>query len=474
MHSRTIPKLSSVAIAPVQLPVSEDPDKAVAIAEDLSRQYTARHAQIMSLKNLITGEGSLTKMIEKFEVHNDLEKDSAQFGELFAAVVPKAQKNQHLRMTDTDLARLLVLVYDDILGLAVIGPLWRCEAISEIMVDSPDRVVVEYKGKLRMTRIKYHDYEHALKSIRDIGIRVSGRTIGPVEPMITAELPGARAALAVAPVVRSGVTMAMRRFPKMMGMADIKAFGALNDEIENFLRTCVFVRANILISGGTSSGKTTFINSLSEFIPPGERVVSIEDAFELSLKNNMWVPMQTKERASADDTVRVGLPEILRHTLRMRPDRILVGEIREHEDAAVLLQAANTGHDGTMTTIHANTADDAVNFRLNYLLRKGQGEMPVDVAAAEIASAIDIVVQVVRERGVRFVKEVSVIDRALLRGPKIMSKMLWQGYLQPPDQPGGKPRPAFKKIGSIPNDTTIALKLEEAVALQKSAQAQGQ
>lgn len=453
----------------LSLPVSPDPAVAVKIAEALTDMYRTKFPQVHAMKNLVASDSSgLPAMIKEFKVYNDIAADDEQFRQFAEAVRPKCSGIPQLALDDASLSRIMTLVYDDLLGLSAIGPLWRCEKISEILVDSYDRVVVEFEGRLRVTRISYHDKDHALKSIREIATRISGRSLGPTDPMITAELPGARAALAVSPIVRSGVNMAMRRFPKMMGMEDIRRLGALDEEMENFLRLCVHVKTNILVSGGTSSGKTTFINSLSEFIPGTERVISIEDAFELSLKNNMWVPMQTKERSSADDTVVIGLPEILRHTLRMRPDRILVGEIREHEDAAVLLQAANTGHDGTMTTIHASSADEAVNYRLNYLLRKGQGDMPIEVAAAEIASAMDLVVQVVRERGVRFVKEISVVDRALLSGSRIVTAPLWQTSLAPPAEPGAKPTPVFRKAGGVPKGTLLYYKLEEFAAEQQS------
>lgn len=447
----------------------EDPVKAVKIAEALAGLYRSKFPQVRTMKNLVASDASgLPAMIKEYKVYNDIAADNAQFQRFAEAVRPLCSEIPELALDDASLSRVMTLVYDDLLGLSAIGPLWRCEKISEILVDAYDQVVVEFNGRLRRTNISFYDKDHALKSIREIATRISGRSLGPTDPMITAELPGARAALAVHPIVRSGVNMAMRRFPKVMGMADIRRFGALNGEMENFLKLCVYVKANILVSGGTSSGKTTFINSLSEFIPDNERVISIEDAFELSLKNSMWVPMQTKERSSADDTVVIGLPEILRHTLRMRPDRILVGEIREHEDAAVLLQAANTGHDGTMTTIHASSADEAVNFRLNYLLRKGQGDMPIEVATAEIASAMDLVVQVVRERGVRFVKEISVVDRALVDGSRIITAPLWKTALSAPDTPGGKQSPVFEKVGGVPRGTLLYYKLEEVAAGQRA------
>jgi pilus assembly protein CpaF len=201
------------------------------------------------------------------------------------------------------------------------------------------------------------------------------------------------------------------------------------------------------------------INALSTFIPHSERVITIEDAYELALDTPHWVALQTKESSSADDEIVISMADLLVTTLRMRPDRIIVGEIREPRGASVMLQAANTGHDGTMTTIHANSADRALNFRMVGFARTGSS-MTAEVAAAEVSSAINLVIQVVRRAGRRFISEIAVVDPSMLHSGLISPVHIFKGELI-----DGKP--SFKRYGAVDGDTEIGMKLEDKGLLGK-------
>lgn len=417
--------------------------------------------KIRHLQRLITAaevRPEVTKAVANMKLPRAYEDSARQLNEFKELVRPFLDEHDEFRNLDAnDTAAIVSVAYWEVIGLSVLYELWWDVSITEIMVDAFDAVTVERGGKLIRTSIRFQDEHHVREIAKRIAKAVSDRDLSPANPLTTAELPGARVALAIDRVVKSGVSISIRKFPPLMGMQDLLGFGALTEEMRDFLAAAVEVRANVLISGGTGTGKTTFINSVSEFIPQNERVITIEDAYELSLKNQHWVAMQSREKSGGDDTVSVTLADLLRATLRMRPDRIVVGEIREAAGAAVMLQAANTGHDGTMTTIHANSAERAVNFRLPGLLRKDKesGGMPQDVAVAEVASAIEIVIQISREHGRRFVKEISVCDVSRLSGSHITLSPIFEGELNTEGVP------TFKRVGSVPADTSMGMKLLE-------------
>ena len=243
-----------------------------------------------------------------------------------------------------------------------------------------------------------------------LALKVSDRAVSRAIPLVTAELPSARVTFAFGAVVKGGLSITIRKFRPLLGLEDLLRYGSLDEAMVAFLSDAVRARAGILVSGGTGTGKTTIVNLLSSFIPDTERVVSIEDAFELKLANTHVVSLQTKEASSLDDTVSVSLSELLRNTLRMRPDRIIVGEIREGAGAMVMLSAASTGHDGTLTTVHANSADGAVNERLPDLIRQSRGGLETETILRSIINAFDLVIHVTRTRdGRRYLSEVSAL-----------------------------------------------------------------
>ena len=338
----------------------------------------------------------------------------------------------------------------------MLGALWRDPSITEIMVDRWNKVTLERDGKLVDTSISFRDPDHANSVARSLALRLSDRAVSRSINLVTAELPSARVQFAYGPVVRGGLSITIRKFRKLLGLEDLLRFRAIDQEMIDFLHAAVVARAGILISGGTGTGKTTIINLLSNFIPTHERVVTIEDAFELRLSNSHVVSLQTKEAASADDSVSVTLADLLRATLRMRPDRIIVGEIREGEGATVMLTAANTGHEGTMTTIHANSADMALNERLVDLVRQSRGSTD-EAILRTIVSAFDIVVQVSRgRRGNRYIAEIALVERASLRDGAIHPHPIFIGE---DDEAGGA---RFRRVGSLGPETVLARKFVDA------------
>jgi pilus assembly protein CpaF len=359
----------------------------------------------------------------------------------------------------SSLSQIIDLAYDELIGISVLGPLWRDDDITEILVDGWNKITIEKDGALQTTGLRFRDKEHARKIARDMALKVSDRALTPASPLVTAELPGARVAFAIDKVVKSDLSISMRKFRPLMDMDGLLRAGALNEEMRDFLSDCIQARANVLVSGGTGTGKTTMINALSTFIPHSERVITIEDAYELALDTPHWVALQTKESSSADDEIVISMADLLVTTLRMRPDRIIVGEIREPRGASVMLQAANTGHDGTMTTIHANSADRALNFRMVGFARTGSS-MTAEVAAAEVSSAINLVIQVVRRAGRRFISEIAVVDPSMLHSGLISPVHIFKGELI-----DGKP--SFKRYGAVNGDTEIGMKLEDKGLLGK-------
>jgi pilus assembly protein CpaF len=427
-----------------------------------SLQYTEQvWGALAGILGLIQTHEKVSRFASKLELTRDAAFDMQQRRELHELLTPVLMTSDYARIPM--LSQLIDLAYDELCGISVLGELWRDDEITEILVDAWDRVTVERNGELLLTNIRFRDEEHARKIARDLALKVSDRALTPATPLVTAELPGARVTFAIGKVVKSGLSISMRKFRPLMQMHNLLGVGALSEEMRAFLADCVRARANIIVSGGTGTGKTTFVNALSEFIPDSERVITIEDAYELKLSNTHWVAMQTKEAASSDDAVVVSMADLLVLTLRMRPDRIIVGEIREPKGAAVMLQAANTGHDGTMSTIHANSADRALNFRLVGLARTG-ANMDPEVAAAEVSSAVNVVIQVERRAKRRYVADISVVDPSMLRGAMIQPVQVFSGRLLEED---GNLVTRFERTGGVSEGTELALKLEDSGLLER-------
>ena len=296
------------------------------------------------------------------------------------------------------------------IGLGPLEYLLERDDITEIMVNGPDQVYVERGGVLYRTDTSFADNNQVLAAIERI-VSPLGRRIDESSPMVDARLPdGSRVNAIIPPLALSGPTVTIRKFSKKpFSAADLIRFGSVSPDIVRFLAVCVAVRKNILISGGTGSGKTTLLNVLSSFLPNRERIVTIEDAAELQLHQEHLVRLESRP-PNVEGRGAVSIRDLVRNALRMRPDRIVVGECRGGE-ALDMLQAMNTGHDGSLTTIHANSPRDALS-RLETLVLMAGFDLPLRAIREQIASAIHIVVQISRERdGSRKIINVSEITK---------------------------------------------------------------
>jgi pilus assembly protein CpaF len=300
-------------------------------------------------------------------------------------------------------------VLDDLLGFGPIQVLLDDADVSEIMVNGPKKVFVEKNGQLTKSSVVFDDDDHVIRIIDRI-ILPLGRRVDWDSPTVDARLPdGSRVNAVVRPVSIDGPSITIRKFRKdKLQVEDLINYGSLSKQMAEFLEACVKARFNVVVSGGTGSGKTTLLNVLSGFIPENERIITIEDAAELQLQQDHVMRMETKS-ANADGLHAVSIRELVKNSLRMRPDRIVVGEVRGGE-ALDMLQAMNTGHDGSLTTVHSNSPRDALS-RLETLVLMAGMDLPLKVVRQQISSAVDLIVQQTRlkdgQRKVTAVTEVA-------------------------------------------------------------------
>jgi pilus assembly protein CpaF len=304
------------------------------------------------------------------------------------------EENHTLPLNLTEREKIFSEILDEVLGLGPLEPFLKDPTVSDILVNAYHQIYVERFGKLEPTDGRFKDDAHLLKIIDKIVSSV-GRRIDESVPMVDARLAdGSRVNAIIPPLALDGPMLSIRRFATIpLEMADLLQNQTLIPQIEQLLTGIVQARLNVLISGGTGSGKTTLLNVLSRFIPESERIVTIEDAAELQLKQTHLVRLETRP-ANIEGKGQIVSRDLVRNSLRMRPDRIIVGEVRGAE-AFDMLQAMNTGHDGSLTTIHANTARDAL-MRLETMVAMANFDIPSEFIRSYIASAINVVVQVSR------------------------------------------------------------------------------
>lgn len=324
-------------------------------------------------------------------------------------LMQQAYTSTRLALPTTLRDQLFHDILDDILGFGPLQPLLDDPEITEVMVNGPNKVYIERRGVLTKTNITLENDDQVLRLIEKI-ILPLGRRIDADSPMVDARLPdGSRVNAVIPPVAIDGPTITIRKFDKgKLTIHQLIQFGSLTQGMSEFIKACVIARLNIVISGGTGSGKTTLLNVLSGFIPDNERIVTIEDAAELKLLQDHVVRMEAKP-ANTEGRNSVSIRDMVRNALRMRPDRIIVGEVRGGE-ALDMLQAMNTGHDGSLTTLHANTARDAIS-RLETMCMMAGMDLPVKVIRQQIASAIDLIIQQSRMRdGARKVTSITEVS----------------------------------------------------------------
>jgi pilus assembly protein CpaF len=297
-------------------------------------------------------------------------------------------------LTREERRQLVREITDDILGYGPLEPLLRDDSVTEVMVNGSDRIYIERNGKIQEAGVTFVDDAHLLRIIDKIVSQV-GRRIDEASPMVDARLPdGSRVNAIIPPLSLRGPTLTIRKFSRdPYTMDDLINFGTLTPKAAHFLAACVQGKLNMLISGGTGTGKTTTLNALSAYVPGDERIVTIEDAAELQLQQEHVITLEARP-ANIEGQGEVKIRELVRNALRMRPDRIIVGEVRGPETLD-MLQAMNTGHEGSLTTIHANAPRDAL-ARLETLVLTAGVDLPLRAIREQVASAFDILVQISR------------------------------------------------------------------------------
>ena len=335
-------------------------------------------------------------------------------------------------------------LFNDIVGLGPLEPLLADPDITEIMVNSYDKVYVEIRGKIEQTDVKFRDNNHVMNIINRIVSSV-GRRIDESSPMVDARLAdGSRVNAVIPPIALSGPSITIRKFSKNpLGVSDLIRFSSVSPQMMAFLEACVKARMNIIVSGGTGSGKTTLLSVLSGFIPENERIVTIEDAAELRLQQRHVITLEARP-ANIEGAGQITIRDLVRNALRMRPDRIVVGEVRSGETPD-MLQAMNTGHDGSLTTAHANSPRDLMSRLETMVLMSGM-DMPVTAIREQVASALNLIVHQARMRdGSR--KIVSITEVVGMEGDTITLQDI---YVYKPAGVGGSMRDAFIATGTRP------------------------
>ena len=327
----------------------------------------------------------INELDPKLDLTNQVEV-RRQIEQLFGKIADE----EGLALTRAERVRMLEQITDEILGLGPLEPLLRDETVTEVMVNGPQQVYIEREGRLELTNVTFQNDEHVMKIIQRI-IAPIGRRVDESSPMVDARLAdGSRVNAIIPPLSLVGPVITIRKFSATpFTVEDLVRFGTATPEMFEFLEACVRARLNIFVAGGTGSGKTTMLNILSSFIPDDERIVTIEDAAELQLRQEHVITLEARP-ANIEGKGAIPIRELVRNALRMRPDRIVVGECRSGE-ALDMLQAMNTGHDGSMSTGHANAPRDMLS-RLETMVLMAGMDLPLRAIREQIASAVDLIV----------------------------------------------------------------------------------
>ncbi len=430
-------------------PVLFDDGKTTSAVDHVSEEDESGKTKLSfwdDLKQKIHKEVVHTLEIEHIVV-SDESSASEQTRKRVAAIVDDIlQKQPNLQFSRDQRTRFSSELLDEILGLGPLEVLMRDPAVTEIMVNAFDKIFIEQKGKLTLTKYKFRNNEQVVQVIKRI-VAPLGRRIDESVPLVDARLKdGSRVNAIIAPLAVSGPTLTIRRFSqKPFGPADYYRFGTISPECMGFIEKCVRIRKNIIVCGGTGTGKTTFLNAISGYISNNERIITVEDTAELRLQQPHWVSLESRP-PNVEGKGAVTIQDLVKNCLRMRPDRIVVGECRGGE-ALDMLQAMNTGHEGSLTTIHANTPRDGLS-RLEAMCMQTGADLPIFAIREMISSAVNMIVQLSRfsdgSRKVTYITE--------MHGQKdgeIQSTDLFR-YVQTGVDENGKVRGMFAPTGKLP------------------------
>jgi pilus assembly protein CpaF len=332
------------------------------------------------------------------------ERLQAEVENLIAQVVDE----KRIQLNGREQRQLASDLVDDMVGLGPLEPLLQDDTVTDIMVNGPNRVFVERRGKLVLSQVRFRDTAHVGTIAQRIAAAV-GRRVDESSPMVDARLAdGSRVNIIFPPLALNGACISIRKFARRtITLESLVASGSASAQIAKVLQIASAARLNVIISGGTGAGKTTLMNAMSQMIDPSERIITVEDAAELQLQQPHVVRLETRP-PNLEGRGEVTMRDLVRNALRMRPDRLIIGEVRGAE-AFDMLQAMNTGHDGSMSTIHANTTRDALT-RIENMVQMGQPNLPLIAIRTQITSAVNIIVQLERMRdGVRRISQVSEI-----------------------------------------------------------------
>ncbi len=365
--------------------------------------------------------------------------------------------------------QIVARVVDEIVGLGPIDALLRDPSISEVMVNAPDEVFFEREGILYLSDVRFRDHTHIMRVVERV-IAPIGRRVDESSPMVDARLPdGSRVNIIIPPVAPKSPTITIRKFrADKLTMDDLVAAQTLTPDMAEFLSACVRLKLNIIVSGGTGTGKTTFLNAMSEFIPEDERILTIEDPMEIKIRQPHVVSLEARP-ANIDGKGEVSQRDLLRNTLRMRPDRIIIGEVRGPE-AFDMLNAMNTGHEGSLSTIHANSPRDAL-ARIENMVLMASLDLPDRAIREQTASALDLFIQLARgSDGVRRVTKVT--ECTGMEGEVITLQDLFEFNQTHIDSEGkihGEMRPTGIRPSFAERFDAVGIELPEGIFLARSA-----
>ncbi len=348
------------------------------------------------------------RMLQEMDLKAIERLDTARAREAVTVAARQLVTQQLPALLGDDRERVIRRVIDEAIGFGPIEPLIDDDTVSEIMVNAPDEIFYEREGVLRLSPLRFKDAQHIMRIVERI-IAPLGRRVDESSPYVDARLPdGSRVNVVIPPLVPRSPAMTIRKFRReKFTMANLVSNGTMTEEIAEFLRICVKQRLSIVISGGTGTGKTTLLNALSANVPGTERIITIEDPIEMKLQQSHVIAMEARP-ANIEGKNEVTQRDLVRNALRMRPDRIIIGEVRGAE-AFDMLQAMNTGHEGSLTTIHANAPRDAL-IRIENMVMMAGFDLPVRAIREQICSALRIVVQIARfSDGRRRIKQVTEI-----------------------------------------------------------------
>ena len=356
-----------------------------AISNDVAD--TAYQSVKKTVHRRLVAEMSPQEQMVLSAVHQDV----AQVEQVIGNYVEKVLEDNPFAVPVSERSKIVSDLKDEMLGLGPIEVLLKDPTVTEIMVNGPKKIFVERMGRLQLTDIQFHDDSHVMNIIERI-LSPIGRHIDESVPLVDARLEdGSRVNIIIPPLSLVGPCITIRKFAtKALSVDNLITFGTLDRKMADFIKACIQARINILVSGGTGSGKTTTLNVLSSFIPENERIVTIEDAAELKLQQEHVVTLESRP-ANIEGNGEITIRDLVKNALRMRPDRIIVGEVRGGE-ALDMLQAMNTGHDGSLTTAHANNPRDALS-RLETMVLMAGFEMPIRAIREQVSSAIELILQ---------------------------------------------------------------------------------